>query len=245
MQSWPFFMHFYVLFKLISIAQMQDGIIDLNISYCFGSFSAQAQIYRGSRLFHCQVSGVVTGGRCWGCQSLAMNKHQLIQWHQSSGQATLKFVLKKSFTSMGQTQCSKTVQEGSLHSLHCGPVIENTARVFCDVCIERYGHITEHCKLFGWNIGVWGGCQSVACFWPSPNLTLVRARVFLCRILVQWSCSTKFREDLRIPHTTSVESTQVMVWLFTHCKWERESSQLTRGEKHRLSLGYMDGAISA
>lgn len=53
----------YVLFKLISIAQMQDGINNLNINYQFGSFSAPAVFYRGSRL-HFQVSAVVTGGQC-------------------------------------------------------------------------------------------------------------------------------------------------------------------------------------
>lgn len=58
------------------------------------------------------------------------------------------------------------------------------------------------CKLFGWNInGVRGRCQSVAFFRPSLNLTLLGARAFLGRILIQWSCNTKCREDLRIPHT--------------------------------------------
>lgn len=43
------FLRFFL--KLMSIAQMQDGVNDLNISNCFGSFSAQGIVYRVSRFF--------------------------------------------------------------------------------------------------------------------------------------------------------------------------------------------------
>lgn len=45
-----------------------------------------------------------------------MSKHQLVQWHQSSGEATLKLVSKKSLASIGQTQHSQTVQEEGLQA---------------------------------------------------------------------------------------------------------------------------------
>lgn len=44
-----YFLTFFL--KLMSIAQMQDGVNDLNISNCFGSFSAQGIVYRVSRFF--------------------------------------------------------------------------------------------------------------------------------------------------------------------------------------------------
>lgn len=71
---------------------------------------------------------------------------------------------------------------------------------------------------------------------------LVKARAFLFRILIQWSCSTKCRGDLRTPHTphlcenTNACAAHISSGLASHTLELREGSKSAdkRGEAQAL-----------